>query len=178
MSQHHWVTFVVGFVLPQLCFAQPPELKLPNFDGLRRDAVESVDVTLGPNVLGFASQFVDENDPQSATIKRALRGVQKVQVKSYRFTTDHSYAPADLEALRSQLAAPVWHQLVQVHDRGKSEDVDIYYALDHHTVTELAILAAEPRQFTVVNILGAVDLEQVASLGRVFVPGGHEARGP
>ena len=77
-----------------------------------------------------------------------------------------------------QLTTPAWHRLVQVHDRSKNEDVDIYYALDRHTVTALAVLAANPREFTIVNITGAVDLDQVATLGRAFVPGEHEARGP
>jgi len=151
--------------------AQPPALKLPSFSGLQNEAVETVNISLGPWVLGFMSQFVDEHDPESAAVKKALRGLQAVQIHSYRFNADDTYAHADVDAIRSQLAGPRWHQLVQARDRGNSDNVDISYAVDDHTVTGLAILVTKPRELTIVNIVGEVDLDQVAKLRRMFVPG-------
>ncbi|HTV51596.1 MAG TPA: DUF4252 domain-containing protein [Steroidobacteraceae bacterium] len=152
------------------CLAQPPALNLPSFANLQRDAVETVSVTLGPSVLEFAGQFIDGHDPQSAALRKALLGVRTVEVHSYRFKSDQSEAQADLEALRSQLVAPLWHQLVQVRNRDDGKNVDIYYALDNHTVTGLTILSTAARAFTLVNIMGAIDLDQVAALRRTFVP--------
>jgi hypothetical protein len=158
-------------IVPALCPAQLPALKIPSFADMRRDAVESVNITVGPFALWFARRVIGDHDPQSAAIKRLLRGLRKVQVRSYRFKTDHVYEQSELQALRSQLSAPSWHQMVQVRDRDTRDDVDIYYALEERTVTGLAILAAEPREFTVVNISGTIDLDQVDVLRRTFVPG-------
>jgi hypothetical protein len=37
-------------------------------------------------------------------------------------------------------------------------------------VKGLVIIACEPREFTIVNIVGTIDLEQIAGLRRTFVP--------
>jgi predicted nucleotidyltransferase len=39
-------------------------------------------------------------------------------------------------------------------------------ALDDHKVTGFALIASEPREFTIVNIVGAVDLDKIAALQR------------
>ena len=159
-------------IVPTLCPAQLPALKLPSFAEMRRDAVESVSFTFGPITLWFAGKVMGDRDPQSAAIKKLLRGLHKVQIRSYRFKTDHVYEASELQWLRRQLSAPGWHQMVQVRDYAAKGDVDIYYALDDRIVTGLAILSAEPREFTVVNISGHIDLDQVALLRHTFVP--HE----
>ena len=165
--------------VPVLCPAQLPALKLPSFMQMRREAVESVSITVGPIALWFAGRVIGAHDPDSAVIKKLLRGLHKVQVRSFRFKADHVYAPAELQALRLQLSGPAWHQMVQVRDPAAGGDVDIYYALDERTVTGLAILAAAPREFTVVNISGNIDLEQVAYLRRTFTHGaGGGAQSP
>ncbi len=173
-----WVTFLVlGLTLSALCpAAQPPVLRLPSLALMERDAVESVNVTLGPFALGlmkFAMRHADaQNDPQAEAVTEVLRGLKNVQVHNYRFKRDHLYAQADLESLRSQLASPDWHQIVQVRDHEKSEDVDIYCSLDNDKITGMVILAAEPREFTLVNIVGEVDPNQIAALRRTFVSHG------
>jgi len=164
-------------VLPALASAQPPDLKLPSFADLQHEAVDTVNITIGPAMLRFAGWVIDDHDPESAAVRKTLRGLRSVQVHSFRFKTDHVYGASDLEALRSQLSAPGWYQLVKVRDHG-TDDVDIYYALDDHSITGLAILAAKPREFTLVNIVGTIDLDQIAALRHTFVPGEDGAPKP
>lgn len=164
---------VLGLVLPALCAAQSSMLRIPSFAALQRDAVESVNVTLGPGTLGFLrfmSRFADDHDPRGAAARSVLRGLHTVQVHSLQFATDHAYSQADLEALRSQLTAPGLRHLVQVRDRDTSENVDVYCALDNHIITRLVIIAAEPRELTLVNIDGTIDVDQIARLRHAFVP--------
>jgi hypothetical protein len=173
-----WATFLaLGLTLSVLCpAAQPPALRLPSLAPMERDAVESVNVTLGSFALGimrFAMRHADEqDDPKAEAVTEVLRGLTKVQVHNYRFKTDHVYAQADLESLRSQLALPDWHQIVQVRDHEKNENVDIYCSLDNDKITGMVILVAEPREFTLVNIVGEVDPNRIADLRRTFVPNG------
>jgi hypothetical protein len=150
--------------LPILAVAQSPQLKLPSFTSLQQKATESVDITIGSLALGLMGALMDDHDKDSADVKKVIRGLKAVQVRSYQFDSDFAYSKADIDAVRSQLSAPVWSQLAQVHDRKKNQDVDVYVALDDHKVTGFAVIASEPREFTIINIVGAVDLEQVASL--------------
>jgi hypothetical protein len=168
MSCIRGAILALGLVVPTLCSAQHSAFKTPALAEMRREAVESTSITIGPLLLWFASRVIGNQDPQSAAVKSLLRGLHKVQVRSYRYNADHVYRQADLQALRSQLTTPGWHRMVQVRDRGANDDVDIYYAQDDRTVTGLVILAAEPREFTLVNISGTIDLRHVAALCDTF----------
>ena len=68
------------------------------------------------------------------------------------------------EAVRKQLSAPGWTQLAQVRKRNKSQEVDVYVALTDDQAKGFAIVASEPRKFTILNIVGSIDLEQIAKL--------------
>ena len=159
-------------MLPLLTRAQGPELRLPSFDNLQQKAVASVNISIGSFLLGLAGNLVDDRDKDAAQLKKALVGLKSVQVRSYRFNSDYAYSKSDVDAVRSQLSGPGWTRLVQVRDRNKNEDVDVYLALDNHTVTGVAIIASDPSKFTILNVVGSVDLDQIAKLRQTFEPGG------
>lgn len=165
-------------MVPLLASAQGPEpggpmgqLKLPSFDNLQQKAVASVNISIGSFLLGLAGSLVDDHDKDAAELKKALVGLKSVQVRSYRFNSDYAYSKSDVDAVRSQLSGPGWNRLVQVRDRNKNEDVDVYLAMDNHTVTGVAIIASDPRKFTILNVVGSVDLDQIAKLRQTFEPG-------
>jgi hypothetical protein len=160
---------LAGLLLPLVGCAQPPSLDLPSLANLKAHAVNVVDVSVGPILLGLVGPFLDDHDPDSAQVRQIVKGLRSVEVHSYQFRPDFVAPAADLDALRSRLAAPEWHPLVQIHDRGSDKDVDIYCALHEHTITGLAILAVEPHALTVVHIVGTIDLDQVSQLSKVFV---------
>ena len=68
--------------------------------------------------------------------------------------------------MRAQLSAPGWTQLAQVRKHKQAQEVDVYVALDDDRATGFAIIASEPRKFTILNIVGAIDLDQIAKLQR------------
>jgi hypothetical protein len=155
-------------VLPGLAGAQDAQLKLPAFADLKEKAIKSVDLTIDATTLGMMGWFMSDTDPDAAELKKTLHGLKSVQIRSYKFTSDFAYSPADVEAVRSQLTGPGWSQLVQVHDRDKNEGVDIYIAVADKTVKGFALIAADRREFTIVNIVGVVDLDQIARLRKTF----------
>jgi hypothetical protein len=77
-----------------------------------------------------------------------------------------------MAAVRSQLSAPGWSRLVQTRDRDENEAVDVYLSMDNHTITGVAIIVSDPRKFTIVNVVGSVDVDQIARLRQTFEPGG------
>jgi hypothetical protein len=157
---------------PALAFAAPdPKLAIPNFAALAQKATESVTITLDPGLLGLAAKFLDSGDPQEAATKEVLKGLQGIYVRSYTFDKDAAYQQSDIDAIRSQLAAPGWNRLVQTRSRKTRADVDIYIMTDHNQAIGLALIASEPRQFTIVNIVGAIDLDKLHKLeGQFGVP--------
>jgi hypothetical protein len=154
--------------LPLLALAQSPELKLPPFEDLQQRAVDSVDVTFGPVPLSLMGLLMDDSDKDAASLKKALVGLKSVRVRSFRFNSDFEYSKADIDAVRGQLSGPGWKQLVQTRDREKNEAVDVYLAMNDHTITGIAIIASDPRKFTIVNVVGSLDMDQVAKLRKTF----------
>lgn len=161
---------------PMLAMADGPQLKLPSLSHLQTQATNVVDMTIGPWALGLASRFMDKDDPEDAAAKRVVDGLKSIAVRSYQFDTDFAYSTSDIGAIRAQLSAPGWSRLAQVRSREDQEDVDIYVAMDQDKVSGLAIIATDPRQFTIVNIVGEVQLDQLPTLQTQFqLPTGNLA---
>jgi hypothetical protein len=71
-----------------------------------------------------------------------------------------------VSAVREQLRAPGWTRLVDVQSRGLDfGDAEIYVANVGGRIEGLALLVIEPRELTVINIVGAVDVDKLKKLG-------------
>jgi hypothetical protein len=161
-----------ALLAPTLVWAAPnPRLALPEFSTLAQKATESVTITLDAALLAIAGRFLDGNDPQDAAAKEVLKGLQGIYVRSYTFDKDSAYQQSDIDAVRNQLSAPGWSRLVETRSRKSQANVDIYIMVTNNQATGLALIASEPRQFTIVNIVGAIDLEKLHKLeGQFGVP--------
>jgi hypothetical protein len=92
-----------------------------------------------------------------------------VKVRSYKFDADDVYSKADVDAARGQLKGPEWNALVQVHKRDAQEDVDVYVCVQEDGKTcGLAVIATQPREFTVVSIAGSIDIDRLSQLEGEF----------
>jgi Domain of unknown function (DUF4252) len=144
--------------------AHDAALDIPDFKPLEHRAIESVNITLGPWLLHTAAHLVDKDDPDSATIQGLLKSLTSVRIRSFEFSSDGAYSKEDVDSVRRQLTGPGWTQLVQVHDRKQGEDVDVYMSIvDDHT-NGFALIASEPRQFTIVNVVGSIRLEDIPKI--------------
>ncbi len=60
---------------------------------------------------------------------------------------------------------------MQVHHRDKSEDVDMYILVENNLTKGFALISSEPRQFTIINIVGSIDIADLPKLeGRLHLP--------
>ena len=158
----------VGLAFPLLVAAAEPtgRLDLPAFSHLQSKASEVVDITLGTWPLALASKLMEADDPESREIKKLISGIKSIVVRSYEFDADFAYSKEDVDTVRAQLATPGWTQLAQVRKQKQAQEVDVYAALDDERITGFAIIASEPRKFTILNVVGAIDLDQIAKLQR------------
>ena len=158
-------------LLPALSLAANPRLVLPDFTALAGKASDSVTITLDAPMLSLAARFLDSSDPDQAAAEEAIKGLQGIVVRSYTFDQDAAYKPSDLDGVRSQLAAPGWSRLVETRSQKDHANVEIYLMTDANKAVGLAVIASEPRQLTIVNIIGSIDLEKLHKLeGRFGVP--------
>jgi hypothetical protein len=165
-------SMLLALLTPTWALAAPnPRLVIPEFSPLAQKASESVIINLDPGLLAMAARFLDSSDPQDAATKDVIKGLSGIYVRSYTFDKDLSYNLADIEAVRTQLSAPGWSRLVETRSRKTRANVDIYIMIDNKQAIGLAVIASEPRQFTIVNIIGAIDLEKLHKLeGQFGVP--------
>jgi hypothetical protein len=159
--------------LPGPGFAVEPELNIPNFSHLRLKATDSVDVTLDGFLMRIARKFAasqagDEGHDPALSL---LQDIKSVRVRNFTFDSDNAYSKSDIDSVRKQLREPGWSALVQVHRREANEDVDVYVCLENDKVKGLAVIASEPREFTIVNIVGSIDLDKISQLeGQFGIP--------
>jgi hypothetical protein len=146
-----------------------PRLALGGLEKLKAAAAETVDLSLDGTLLSLAARFMSNDDPDTARIKALVGGLKGVYVRSFEFTADNAFGAADVENVRRQFG-PGWSRMAGVHSTRDNADVDVYLWLDGDTVGGLGILSLEPRRFTVVNIVGAIDLDQLRRLEGLGLP--------
>jgi hypothetical protein len=146
--------------------AQRINLDLPGLAGLADRADEVVDVTLDASMLRLAAKFLAGNDPDEREVRDLISGLQGIYVRSYEFSKDGEYDRSLLDQVKSQLG-PSWKPLVTVRSKTK-ENVNIMADLRGDRIHGLVIIAAEPREFTLVNIVGNIDIDRLSKLEGEF----------
>lgn len=152
--------------------ADPGRLQLPDFSGLARKATQSVDISLDPSLLRLAGGAIsNDNGANGAAVNDLIQGIRGIYVRSFTFDRPGEYSKADVSAVLAQLGAPGWQPVISTHDVKEGNDVDIYVLRRGGRTDGLAIIAAQPKQLTIVNIVGSIDLAKLAQLqGQFGVP--------
>jgi uncharacterized protein DUF4252 len=154
----------------------PPDearLRIDHLEKLASKAAEVVDVTLDQSMLQLAARFMsDERSPDEAQARELIKQLKGVYVKSFEFDKEGEYSPSDIEAIRTQLHTP-WSRIVDVRSKRDGENAEVYLMNSgaDNKISGLAIIAAEPKELTVVNIVGPIDVDRLIELeGRLGVP--------
>jgi hypothetical protein len=157
-------------VLPALpAFSQNSKLQLQNLEKLSAKAAEVNDVTLDGALLQLASKFLDAADDSDAReIKNVIKDLKGIYVKNFEFDEPNQYSQADVEAIRTQLTAPGWQRIVTSRNKRNNENDEVYLMKEGDKITGVAILVAEARELTVVNIVGPIDMDKLGELGGHF----------
>jgi hypothetical protein len=161
-----WTAVFVALVAAPL-WAQ--DVRFPaDLDRLAAKAVETVDVNLDGALLQMAGKFLSGRDPDEARVKALLTGLKGIYVKSFEFSKEGEYSPADVEAIRKQVRGPGWSRIVGVTSKQDGENAEIFVKPQGDKFGGVVILAAEPKELTVVNIVGTIDLDTLSELGGHF----------
>lgn len=151
--------------------AQNGKLEISTLDHLAAKASETVDVNMDERLLQMTAKFLSGKDRDEAKVKEIVAGLKGIYVKNFSFDHDGDYTAADVEAIRSQLRGPGWTRFIQVRSRKDGENVEVYVMTVGDQIQSLAIIDFEPRELTVVNIVGPVDIDKLSQLeGQFGIP--------
>jgi len=141
-------------------------VKLDHLSKLADKADEVTDLNLDGAMLKFASKFInDDDDPEEREIQEMVKKLKGIYIKSFEFDKEGQYSDSDVESVREQLRAPGWQKMVNVRSKRDKETDEIYDLGDEDHMQGRVILAAEPKELTVVNIVGPIDLDKLSELG-------------
>jgi len=146
-------------------FAQQIKIDL---DHLAKRASNTVDLSLPPSLIQLGAAMLDSKDPDQAQVKKVVSGLQAIYIKSFEFKKEGEYSKQDLDSIRMQMKAPEWQRIVGVLSGEERETVEVWVRTDGGKMSGLTILAADPRELTVVNLVGSVDPEAIGQLSGHF----------
>jgi hypothetical protein len=150
--------------------AQDSRIQTASIDHLAAKASQTVEVSVDERLMKLASKLFSEKDADEKEIKQLVAGIKGIYVKSFEFETDGQFTAADVDSIRSQLRAPSWTRLLNVTSR-KDGVLEVYLSMNGDLVNGLAVIATDDREFTVVNIVGPVDIQKLAKLeGQFGIP--------
>jgi hypothetical protein len=150
--------------------AQEPRIQTVSLDHLVAKASRTIDVNVDGRLMKMAAKLLSDKDIEEREIKQLLAGIKGIYVKSFEFEADGQYTAADVESIRSQVRGPSWSRMVNVTSK-KDGLLEVYLSFQGELVNGLAVIATDDHEFTVVNIVGPVDLDKLAKLeGQFGVP--------
>ncbi|HEY0006288.1 MAG TPA: DUF4252 domain-containing protein [Pyrinomonadaceae bacterium] len=147
---------------------QDARLQLQSVERLEARASQVVDVNIDQRMLQLASKFLSGKNPNEQQIKELVAGLRGVYVKVYEFDKDGEFSMTDVETLRTQLRSPGWSRMVGVTSKRDQQVVEVYIMTTASEITGMAVIASEPKQLTIVNIVGPIDIDKLSRLGGNF----------
>jgi hypothetical protein len=129
-----------------------------NLDALAAKAKEKAEITLEGSMLAQGLQMVPEK------FKGSLANVSRLIVRHYEFDQPGQYSDADLESVRKLVSSGSgWSRIF--NSKEEHESVEIYVLTQNGKAGGFLLIAAEPKELTVVNLVGSIEL---ASLREVI----------
>ena len=136
------------------------------FDQLAPKASKTVEVNLDGNMLSFVRNFLSDSKKDEAEAKRIIGKLKGIYVRQLEFDKEGEYNEADIEQLRKQVSGTGWQKMVDVREKGKHGDnAGVYIRTDGKEMSGLVVLAFEPKEVTIVNIVGVIDPAELRALG-------------
>lgn len=146
------LAIAIGLSAP---FAVAQKLNL-QFDSLAARAKEKAEVDLDSSTLALAGKM-DQKFP------KILGAVKEVHVRNYEFAEAGQYSAKDLDPLHKQIGeGSGWSHVVNVKE--KDGHVEILLQTVDGKPAGFLVIAAEPKELSVVYILGDIPLDKLSEV--------------
>jgi len=153
-----------AFALPACAQQSPLPLPPALEKELATRAADVTEVSLNRNTLAFAAKVMDGKSGDDAAVRQLIQNLDGIYVRSYEFDKDGQYSLEQIDQLRRAFETPEWSPVVRTNERRSGEMTDVMVKLINGESHGLFILTAEPRELTLVLILGPIRLEDLGKL--------------
>ena len=161
------IAFVLGAItmaVPMLAQETALPLPPPVEKELAARASNVTEVTLGKNMLSFASKFMNGKNEDEAATRKLIEGLEGIYVREYEFDKEGQYSMAEIEQLRKYFETSEWSPIVRERERKNGSTTDVMVKLVNGETQGMFILEVEPKELTIVLILGHVNMDDLGKL--------------
>jgi hypothetical protein len=149
--------------------AQTSPLPLP--PGVEKElaarASNVTEVTLGKTMLSFASKVMNGKDEDEVATRKLIEGLDGIYVREYEFDKEGQYSMEEIDQLRKYFETSEWTSVVRERERKSGETTDVMVKLVNGESHGMFILTAEPKELTIVLILGPVRMQDLGMLKHI-----------
>jgi hypothetical protein len=164
------VAAVLILALAATGMARTQEGRLPVPSALEKElagkASDVTEVTLSKQMLGFAAKFMDKDDKDDQEAKKLIQNLDGVYVRTYEFDHEGEVTPERVEQLRSYYlgGSGEWTPMVHEHETKNHSTTDVLMKMVKGEPRGLFVFDAEPKELTIVMILGPIKPEDLSKL--------------
>ena len=154
--------------------AQDARLKFENLKYLEDNARDVIEVNIDGKILKLAKRVllkVKDKDGDAKKVGEAIKDLEGIYVRVYRFENENEYKMADIDSIRSQLKSPGWEKLANVRSKKNNQKIDVYTMFTGDLMSGVAVVISENKSIALVNVIGPIDIELLAELGgKINIP--------
>lgn len=160
----HFIFGAAVFAAPALAQNSPLPLPAPIEKELAARASNVTEVTLGKNMLAFAAKFMNGDNKNDAATRRLIEGLDGIYVRDYEFEKPGEYSMVDINKLRQYFETPEWTPIVHERDVKSGETTDVMMKMINGESRGMFVLSAEPKELSIVMILGPIRMDELGQL--------------
>ena len=148
--------------------AQTARLRFDNLKAIGDKARDVIEVNVDGNILKLAKRVlvkIKDKDGNAKKIGEAIKDLEGIYVRVFRFDNVNEYNMADVDSIRSQLQKPGWEKLANVRSKKNNQKIDVYTMFSGDVMSGVAVVISEDKSIALVNVVGPIDIELLAELG-------------
>ena len=130
-------------------------------------ASDVTEVTLGKNMLEFAAKFMNGKHDGDAATRQLIMGLDGIYVRNYEFEKPGEFSMENVEQIRHAFETPEWSSMVRERERKSGESTDIMMKMVNGEPRGLFILSAEPKELSIVLILGPIRMDDLSKISGI-----------
>jgi Domain of unknown function (DUF4252) len=169
--QNRIITFVLAaaaLAVPGYGWSRTQDVPLPSPSPVEKElaarASDVTEVTLGKNMLAFAAKILNSKDEDDAEVRHLIEGLDGIYVREYEFDKEGQFSAEEVDQLRKYFETSEWSSVVKERERKTGESTDVMMKLVNGQSHGMFILSVEPKELTIVLILGPVHMDDLGKL--------------
>ena len=159
--------FAAALAIPALTQAAQLPASSPVEKELAARASNVDEITLSKNMLAAAAAlFMNSKDKNrdEAAISQLVERLDGIYIRDYEFDKEGQFTAEQVEQLRKYFETNEWTPLVRERDNKTGESSDIMVKMVNGKSYGMFILDVEPKEISIVLILGPVGKEELGKL--------------